>query len=42
MLNLGEVELLIQSIIMRDDIWIAEELCRRVYAALEAEEKQDG
>jgi predicted nucleic acid-binding protein len=41
-LNLGEVESLIQSIIMRDDIWIAEELCRRVYAALKEEEKQDG
>lgn len=41
-LSLDEVESLIQSIIMRDDIWIAEELCHRVLVALKAEEKQDG
>ena len=36
-LHLDEVETLIQAIISRDDIWIAEELCRRVLTALRTE-----
>jgi len=36
-LHLDEVEILVQAIISRDDIWIAEELCRRVLAALRTE-----
>jgi predicted nucleic acid-binding protein len=36
-LHLDEVETLMQAIITRDDIWIAEELCRRVLTALRTE-----
>lgn len=36
-LQLSEVEALIQVIIARDDIWIAEELCRGVLSALQTE-----
>jgi len=36
-LQLSEVEMLIQFIITRDDIWIAEELCRGVLTALRRE-----
>jgi predicted nucleic acid-binding protein len=37
LLNFDEVETMIQTIIARDDIWIAEGLCRVVLAKLRAE-----
>ncbi len=37
LLRLDEVQTVIEAIIARDDVWIAEGLCRRVMAALKAE-----
>ena len=34
MLNLDEVKIIFDSIADRNDIWIAEELCRRVFERL--------
>ena len=34
MLNLDEVKMIFDSIVDRNDIWIAEELCRRVFKRL--------
>ena len=34
LLTLDEVEIIFNSIIERNDIWIAEELCRRVFKRL--------
>jgi len=38
-LQFGEVETLIQTIVTRDDIWIAAELCHRVLKSLETDGK---
>jgi predicted nucleic acid-binding protein len=37
LLRFDEVRTLVEAIIARDDIWIAEGLCRKVLAKLEAE-----
>lgn len=41
LLRLSEVKTIVEAMIARDDIWVAEELCRRVLARLEAERTRE-